>query len=284
MKKTVLLIAGISIASSLLYGCGAADTSASKPAEKKVEVPAKPHMTIANVHVAKNNGKDLDVNLTLDNHTSRAIYIKPADFALISNSTTLSPSSETKVPAQIPANSKTKIALTFDVKDQLSGKIKSKIGFQPSDNQPEIFESLGSVEIPVYKEPESEPLTSKSTSKPNISQKPKVTPTQTTPSITYTTADEGKTITLVFHNLGSYVPKRLEMTDSQSTESAIVNSDGTISPANPDDVVSAWQRVDGNIQYWYPNYQFGSDTEAKVTLTAPGKDPNTLTFSYKVPQ
>ena len=278
MKKIAFLIATISIASLFLIGCGTADTSASKPVEKKEEVPAKPNMTITDIHVAKNDGKNLDVTLTLGNNDSKAIYIKLADFVLISNSTTLSPSSESKIPAQIPANSKTNIALTFDVKDQLSGTVTPKIGFQPSDNQSQIFETLGSVEIPVYKEPVSE-----STSNPNTSQKTSVTTSETTPSITYTTADEGTTLTLVFHNLGSYVPTKLEMIDSQSIEAAIVNSDGTISPANPDDVVSAWQRVDGNIQYWYANYQYGSETEARVTLTAPGKNPITLTFSYKVP-
>lgn len=283
MKKTALLIATICIASSLLFGCGTANTSTSKSIEKKEEVPSKPKLTIADVHIAKNDGKNLDVTFTLDNNNSKAIYIKLADFALISNSTTLSPSTESKVPAQIPANTKTNISLTFDVKDQLSGTVKPKIGFQPNDNQPQIFESLGNVEIPAYKEPVSEPLTSESTSRSNTSQNTSVTPTQATPSITYTTADGGTSIILAFHNLGSYMPTKLEMIDSQFTEAAIVNSDGTIAPANPNEVVSAWQRVDGNIQYWYHNYQFGSDTEAKVTLTAPGKNPITLTFSYKVP-
>jgi hypothetical protein len=161
MKKTAFLI----VVSSLLFGCGTQQSSVPKPVEKKV-APSNPPLAITNVQVTKNDGQNIDVSLTVDNITNKAIYVHSSDFALSTGTITLSPTSQSNVPAQIPANSNTNITLSFDVQGQLSGTIEPKLDFQPSDNQPEQFESLGSVNIPVPQNPVSKPTTSDSTTKP----------------------------------------------------------------------------------------------------------------------
>jgi hypothetical protein len=50
---------------------------------------------------------------------------------------------------------------------------------------------------------------SESTSKLSANLTPSSTPSQPSPSIKYTT-DSGFNITLIFHNLGSYLPTQLE--------------------------------------------------------------------------
>ncbi|MED4227029.1 LppP/LprE family lipoprotein [Neobacillus cucumis] len=92
------------------------------------------------------------------------------------------PSSNSEIPSQIPANSKTNITLDFTVKGRLSGAINPKLGFQPKGNQPEQFQSLGSVEIPVPKPAEvskpaspAKPATNKSTTNNGTANAP--TPT-----------------------------------------------------------------------------------------------------------
>lgn len=161
MKKTAFLI----VVSLLLFGCGTQQSSTPKPVKKKA-APSNTSLAITNVQVTKNDGQNLDVALTADNNTDKAIYIHSSDFALSTGTITLSPTSQSNVPAQIPANSNTNITLSFDVKGQLSGTIEPKLDFQPSDNQPEQFEALGSVNIPLPQNPVSNPTTSDATSKP----------------------------------------------------------------------------------------------------------------------
>lgn len=161
MKKIAFLIA----VSLLLFGCDKQQTSEPKPVEKKV-APSSPSLAISNVQVTKNDGQNLEVVLTADNTTKKAIYINSSDFALSVGTITLSPTSQSNIPAQIPSNSNTNITLSFDVKDQLSGTIEPKLAFQPSDNQPEQFKSLGSVNIPIPQNSVSKPTSSDSTNRP----------------------------------------------------------------------------------------------------------------------
>lgn len=143
MKKVIFCI----ILGAFLVGCSSPQASNKNQTTKTT----KPTIQMNNVHVIKNDGNELDLTVTAENNTNKAIFIHLSDFALNNNSTTLSPSSNSKVPSQIPANSKTNLTLDFNVKGQLSGTINPKLGFQPSDNQPELFQSLGSIKIPVSK-------------------------------------------------------------------------------------------------------------------------------------
>jgi uncharacterized protein YcfL len=168
--KTVLMSI---ILGACLVGCSSQQASSDHHATKTTTKTSTTNSSsqIDNVHVIKNDGTKLDVSLTASNNTKKAIFIHPSDFALSSNSTTLSPSSKSKVPSQIPANSKTNLTLDFDIKGQLSGTVQPKLGFQPAGDQPEQFQSLGSVKIPVPKK-NSKPVshTVSTTGKPSSSQ------------------------------------------------------------------------------------------------------------------
>jgi hypothetical protein len=167
--KRVLLVATVGFTSSLLFGCGTVHSLASNAEADKPAAP-KPTLALTGVHVTKNDGRELGVSLMAANRTNKAIYIQPSDFALISGTTTLSPDSHSQVPSQVPANSKTSVTLDFDVKGQLSGTVTPKLAFQPSGNEPEQFESVGSVKIPVPKAVSQPSTTSESTSKPSTTQ------------------------------------------------------------------------------------------------------------------
>ncbi|TGA95495.1 hypothetical protein E4665_17935 [Sporolactobacillus shoreae] len=274
MKKIAFLLATIGVVSSLMSGCSTGH-SPSKSTTKKA-IPSKSSLAITSVHVTKNDGQNLDVTLTADNHTDKAIYVHPSEFALSSDSTTLSSTAQSNVPSQIPADSITNITLDFKVKGQLSGTIKPKVAFQPIGNQPEQFESLGNVTIPVPKNPVSKSATSESTSKPSPNQ----TPSQPLPSMTYNTDTYGQDLTIIFHNLGQYSPSKLEMIvpayPGNDDIATIVN--GAIQPD------SSWQMNNGNLEFSFPHADWGANTVIKVTCTAPGKNPITLSFPYKVPQ
>lgn len=142
MKKILLSI----ILGASLAGCSSPQTSTVNHA---TTATTKPAIQMNNVQVTKNDGNELDLTVTADNNSNKAIFIHLSDFALNSSSTTLSPSANSQVPSQIPANSKTNLTLDFNVKGQLTGTVNPKLGFQPSGNQPEQFQSLGRVKIPV---------------------------------------------------------------------------------------------------------------------------------------
>lgn len=295
MRKTVSLIAAVGFASALLYGCGTQQSSASKATAKK-ETPSKPPMTIGSVQITKNDGQNLDVILTADNNSNKAIYIHSSDFALSSGETTLTPTSQSNVPAQIPADSKTNIPLEFDVKGQLSGTITPKLAFQPSGNQPEQFKSMDSINIPVPQNPANQSTlqtnanqttpaqtTQPSSSKPSASQPTAVKQSQPSPSMTYVPDNGGTIITLFFHNLGDYTPTSFDMVvqgpygySDSATITNIAHSDITLGSIG-------WNMVNGNIVYGYATVNWRLDTTIKVTCTAPGKSPITLSFPYKAP-
>lgn len=169
-KKEVVIMNKVFI--SILLGAFLAGCS-SQPVSNKnhtTQTAVKPAIQINNVHVTKNDGNELDLTVTADNMTNKAIFIRSSEFALCNNSTTLSPSSSSKVPSQIPANSKTDITLDFTIKDQLTGTISPKLGFQPSGNQPEQFQSLGNIKIPVPEAKKvSEPKTASNSNTNHVS-------------------------------------------------------------------------------------------------------------------
>ncbi len=147
---------------SILLGASLAGCSSQQASNENhtTKTTTKPTIQISNIQVTKNDGNELDLTLTADNSTKKAIFIHSSDFALINHSTTLSPTTNSEVPSQIPANSKTTITLDFNIKDKLSGTVNPKLGFQPGSNQPEQFQSLGSLKIPVPEtKKESEPQT-----------------------------------------------------------------------------------------------------------------------------
>lgn len=112
-----------------------------------------------------------------------------------------------------------------------------------------------------------------------------VKPSQPSPSMTYTTDTYGD-IFPNFHNLGTYSPTKLEMinlTYSQNDDFVSVNySQGTIQSDNQGGW-TGWQMNNGKIEFSYPNADFGYPTIIKAICTAPGKNPITLSFSFKVP-
>lgn len=271
MKKYML--ATIPLSAFLFTGC-AANTSTTTPDNTPktsviVKVP-----TLSNPKITE-QGKDISVSVYVTNPTNKALPVHASDFALSSGAHVLSPENNAQIPSQIPAKSKVQVTLSFNPSGQLSGKASGKLAFQPSSNTPEEFISLGSFEIPkTY------------TTKPAVSQKAAQTtpstPSQAKPSLTYTTTNSGYDLVLHFRNIGTYTPIRLEMTTSADplTPEVATMSDGQIEPQ-----ISAWNLDNnGDIVYWFHNYQFGSDVTALVTCTSPGSKPITLSVSYHVPK
>lgn len=236
----------------LLAGCSSSNSSSGTTQEKQ-----DTSLIITGAQVTKNDGQNLDVTLTADNTTNKAIFIQTSDFALSNDSTTLSPTPQSNVPAQIPAKSNTNITLDFNVQSQLSGTIQPKIGFQPSGNQPEQFKSLGSVTIPAPKP--------KEVSKP-------VSPAKSTTTKTSTPASPS-------HNIGADIEHDVAVIKSKATL-AVSTENGWVPIVNtfPDAAVPdgfggmlyAWNVIldgngDGSAQqiYFFDNAQYlGRDTKS----------------------
>jgi hypothetical protein len=203
-------------------------------------------------------------------------FIRNPSLRLISGTTTLSPDSHSQVPSQVPANSKTSVTLDFDVKGQLSGTVTPKLAFQPSGNQPEQFESVGSVKIPVSQAVSQPSTTSESTSKPSTTQTVTSAPSSST-THDYQ-ADVAQDYTFLKDRVGPYF---------------IVNT-------NPDaevpdgfghmlyvwDVVSAGDGMDQQLQFFIDNRFLGTDTSRGhgPTTVAPGGTGTIIaTYAHYLP-
>lgn len=112
-----------------LTACSVSNTTKTEKLSDKKKTVEKSPLSIVKA-TANQDGQMIVVNVKIKNNTSSAQTLKPELFALVSNSTILSPDTKSEIPQQVPANTMAEIKLQFEIKN-IEGKIPIKLAYQP---------------------------------------------------------------------------------------------------------------------------------------------------------
>jgi hypothetical protein len=153
-KKKQLGIILTVFLSVLLTLAGCSSTNSAKTANASLDKKnsssetSKKETTLTIVSgTANQDGQMIAVDIKMKNNTSSAQTLKPELFALVSNSTIISPDAKSDIPQQIPAETNAEFKMEFDPKG-LDGTIPLKLAYQPVDSsKTEQFFEIGNFTI-----------------------------------------------------------------------------------------------------------------------------------------
>lgn len=250
----------------LLVGCTTQQpASTGAPENSTVKNTPKTTPLISNPKVGTHE-KSISVSILISNSNNEAVPIASSQFALTSGEHVLSPTNDSEIPSQIPANSKAQIILQFN-SSTFPDNSTAELAFQPH-NHPEEFVSLGTIKL--------------TSTEPNSSS----APTISGPTLTLI-GDNGNNVTLPIVGIKATYGVDFPTPPSINPTSQITSIHFNVPSNQADELTAYWVNEGFNNQGflfigprgWIPiSASIGVDGSKNFTLQSPSDITQKMTY------